>query len=193
MNAFEAYTHYVAIKSHFNSSSYDYFKYNGKSRKITVKHFEKRRDKAFFFRLVKFNDPIMMLVWNIVEDDRWIGEICINEEAIHCYRKHKKIVQGLTYHLKNELKQFDNLKQAIEAEKTHPLIIQKYLRDEVSLETLTVLCDVVRPLNYWRKQCPGDPLIDKVCHIISKYKAFMKYNRDDMKVLVKEVFNGNTD
>jgi len=43
MTAFESYRVYSALKLHFTTDSYDYFKYNGKT-KVTPENFEKRKD-----------------------------------------------------------------------------------------------------------------------------------------------------
>ena len=47
-DAFEVYICYLAMKRHF-TSSYDYFKYNGKVN-ARVDAFENRKDKFFFFK-----------------------------------------------------------------------------------------------------------------------------------------------
>ena len=41
MTAFESYKMYVALKLHFTTDSYDYFKFNGKTR-VSETNFEKR-------------------------------------------------------------------------------------------------------------------------------------------------------
>ena len=52
MTEFEAYIQFLALKLHFTSEHYDYFKYNGKHN-ATMASFEKRTDKRFFKRLAK--------------------------------------------------------------------------------------------------------------------------------------------
>ena len=42
MTAFESYKMYVALKLHFTTDSYDYFKFNGKTR-VSETNFEKKR------------------------------------------------------------------------------------------------------------------------------------------------------
>ena len=50
MTEFDAYRQFLALKLHFTSNSYDYFKYNGKCN-VTVSSFNKRREKFFFKKL----------------------------------------------------------------------------------------------------------------------------------------------
>ena len=52
MSPFEAYKLYTAIKNHFTTESYDYFKYNGKVR-ASEHTFETRKDKYMFYKLSK--------------------------------------------------------------------------------------------------------------------------------------------
>ena len=47
---FAAYALWNALKLHFTSDSYDYFKYNGKTS-ISVTSFENRKDKYHFYKL----------------------------------------------------------------------------------------------------------------------------------------------
>ena len=50
ITGYEAFCLYQAIKLHFTTDYYDYFKYGGKS-KISVDAFENRKDKFYFYKL----------------------------------------------------------------------------------------------------------------------------------------------
>ena len=50
ITGYEAFGIYQALKLHFTTENFDYFKYNGKS-KISVTSFENRKDKWFFYKL----------------------------------------------------------------------------------------------------------------------------------------------
>ena len=47
MTGFECYKTYLALKHHFTNQSYDYFKYNGKT-KANEQTFKTRKDRYFF-------------------------------------------------------------------------------------------------------------------------------------------------
>ena len=84
MTGYEAFCLFQAIKLHFTSASYDFFKYNGKSN-ISVTAFENRKDKYHFYKLSrKFPNKEMLiefLVANFLEKDKlWVGDL-LNEEA----------------------------------------------------------------------------------------------------------------
>ena len=54
MTDFEAYRQFLALKLHFTSENYDYFRYNGKHN-ATMASFDKRTDKRLFKKLVRKN------------------------------------------------------------------------------------------------------------------------------------------
>ena len=104
------------MKNHFTKSSYDYFKYCGKSR-ASINSFHKRKDRYFFEKMSrqKSDDEIKAyFVANFVEcndpERLWIGEIIANGEE-H-YVNWLKRIQSLTYVFKTESEVFiskDNL------------------------------------------------------------------------------------
>ena len=105
MTGYEAFTIYHALKLHFNQDSYDYFRYNGKSR-ITVDNFEKRKDKYYFYKLSRqytsVEDYRNFLIANFVEDEKiWVGKL-LEEESVINYRNHQKVIQSMSYIFENE-------------------------------------------------------------------------------------------
>ena len=74
MTEFEAYIQFLALKLHFTSEHYDYFKYNGKHN-ATMASFEKRTDKRFFKRLAKRNINIVeYYVANLIDGKEWVSQ-----------------------------------------------------------------------------------------------------------------------
>lgn len=190
MTGYDVYLQYAAVKAHFHSKKYDYFRFNGKmGPRVNLDTYERRSDIIFFQRLARYRDPLMMLVYNLVESEHWIGEICLNEEARAMYAKHKKVNQALKYHLEQELRQYDSIKELIEVKGSHPLVIKDYLKEKISLETLTVLCDIARPFSYWKRELPQDLLMDQIIHRVSRYKGFMNYERPVVKNIVCRSLN----
>ena len=60
MNSYEAYTLYLAIKLHFTSDSYDFYKHNAKVNS-SFNTFLKRNDRFFFHKLTtKYNKEEML-------------------------------------------------------------------------------------------------------------------------------------
>ena len=85
MNPLECYKVYMAIRLHFISKSYDYFKYNGKV-KASNDSFYKRRDKYRFDHLCRqYNEKnIMQFLVNI-------HMMIVKELNLHLEKKEKNI------------------------------------------------------------------------------------------------------
>lgn len=191
MSAFECYKEYVALKNHFTKPSYNYFKYNGKSR-LNIKSFESRSDKLFFQKVAKHNDPRNYILANLLENNKlWIRDIAYNESALKTYQDWAKRQQSLMYVFKEEL---SKLKEDFDSnfkveDNTHPYVIKLFLRKEISLETLVLLVDLVKCNAYWSKRFEYDPTVEDVLNKIMKYRPFITYDREKVKNIVLDKFN----
>jgi hypothetical protein len=78
---FDVYKTYLAIKLHFQSDSYDYYKYGGKVN-AKLETFTRRKDRYFFYKLgTKYgqDDILDFFVANFIADSkRWIGNLLQN-------------------------------------------------------------------------------------------------------------------
>jgi len=102
---FKAYKLYLSIRNHF-TTSYDYFKYNGK---VNAKEdsFLKRKDKFFFTKLERKYDKEQLkdlFVSNFADgEDFWIGNI-LTMKAEEVYKSWKKRQDSLSYIFEQDLK-----------------------------------------------------------------------------------------
>lgn len=192
MEAIDAYRIYVALKNHFTSDTYDYFKYNKKA-KVTFDSFQKRKDKIFFAKLGNRKDSYLeeFLVSNFIHDTRtWIGEL-LSDESEAKYKEWKRKQESLTYAFKNDIdfldgytkEQFDELFRVEDG--THPRIIRMYLQKEISLETLTILDSVFTFMRRYDRMIT-DPLFKEVSKLCKKYQPFLKFDKAKMKSLIKD-------
>lgn len=190
MSAFECYKQYIALKNHFTRPTYDYFKYNGKTKLSSVS-FETRKDKLYFMKVAKHPDPVNYILSNLVENPKfWIKEIAYSTECEKVYRDWNKRQQSLLYLFKEELSKLnENFDLNFKAEdQTHPYVIKLFLRKEISLETLVILVDLVKCTAYWSNRFEYDPTIEDVMNKIMKYRPFVKYDREKVKNIVLDKF-----
>jgi hypothetical protein len=192
MSAFECYQEYLALKNHFTQPSYDYFKYNGKTKNVSYDSFEKRNDKLFFQKLAKHTDPRGMLVSNLVVNNKaWIKELAYGESANKIYMEWAKRQQSLMYLFKQELSKlhddFDS--NFVSKDNNHPYVLKLYLRKEISLETLVMLVDLVKCVKAWSKKHEYDPIVDETLKVIMKYRPFLTYDKDKVKQIVVDDFS----
>lgn len=192
MDALEAYKVYVALKNHFTSKTYDYFKYNGRT-KVGARSFEKRSDKYFFHKLAKRKDVVDYLVANFVYDDNvnaWIGNLLNNEHADKCYSQLVKTRESLSYVFTNDLDRLDpvfDYNFSIE-EGQHPKLLKAYLRHEITIETMIILDDLVGYMKKWDKLIDERILWPSIYLKCNKFRPFFQYDRNKMRQIVLDKF-----
>jgi len=181
MSGFDTYKTYLAIKQHFRSKSYDFFKYNGKV-KASPTSYETRKDKYFFEKAskkFKHEEFIDYVVANITQrnSDTWIGNM-MNEKNQINYKKWQKVTEALTYTFKNDIdlihnyeENFNNVFKMIDGQ--HPVLFRLHLRGKVSLETMVILDDLVNYSDSWYKY--KDILLDEFVDMMRKYKPFLNH------------------
>lgn len=190
MSAFECYKEYMALKNHFTKPSYDYFKYNGKTR-VSTQSFDTRKDKLYFMKVAKHADPVNYMLANLVENEKtWIKEIAYSQTAEKVYTDWVKRNQSFTYMFQSEAAKLDedfNSNFKIQSN-SHPFVLKLYLRKEISLETLIVLVDMVGCMPYWNKKLEYDPVWQDLSNKVIKYRPFLKYDREKVKKILLDKY-----
>jgi hypothetical protein len=193
MNAFEIYQLYLALKLHFTDESYDFHRYHGKV-KANAATFDGRRDKYFFEKLAKHSDPQGFLVANIISDrgGSYIRDLAYGEQSKKVYADWLKIKESLTYQFTNDINKLpSDLKSCLSADQNnHPQIIKMYLSNKISLETLCILVDVTKSLEYWDKKLVDDIVYKDIGMLIKKYTPFIVFERENIKTIVRKKLKG---
>lgn len=194
MNSYEAYQLFLAIKMHFTTNSYDFSKYGGKVR-TNVQAFEKRRDKFFFQKLAKKKNLQDFLVANYVKGNvEWIGDLA-SDEAEAIYTEWLKRTESLSYNLKNELSQLEDDFISFFRVKggQHPPLLTLYQRGKISLETLTILNDILDFFSIWDKKIVDPVIWPSIRDRSLKYRQFIQYDHAKTKKLVKSLMTASCD
>lgn len=200
MTGYEAFCLFSSLKLHFNSDSYDYFRYNGKTS-TSIDAFENRKDKYHFYKLSRrFSNAEQgrdFIVANLVHDSNvWIGHLLTEESDIQ-YRKRQKIIQALTYHFTNEVKDFlfdgnpnDNLTVV---DTQYPKLLHNMLHGDVSIETICVLNSILNFLPKWDVKIVDTIHYPRVSRTIKKYTPFIKFEPTKYKLILKKEYDANTE
>ena len=187
MTDYEAYKVYCAIKRHFQSTTYDYFKYNGKV-KTSYETFDKRPDKYFFAKLAKHKDIVGFLVANFANGDRWVGDLVNEQVAEKAYRDWLMRKQSMSYVFKNDLDKIDNLIGSLKViDNQHPVLFKKYLSKEISAETLIIINKIQRFFGYWTKNLKTCIVWQEEKNKLQKLTHFVDY-QDKYKGMLIEQF-----
>lgn len=197
ITGYEAFCLYQAIKLHFTTDSYDYFKYGGKS-KISVEAFENRKDKFYFYklsrRLQNKDELVDFLVANFVaEDDVWVGDL-LDDKSESAYRQRQKVIQSLTYTFQNDcdkiFSEVSNPNEVLQSEDgDYPKLLTMTLRKEVEFETLCILNKTLNFFPMWNKKITDTIRWPVYRRKVLKYTPFVQYNSDKMKNILKNACN----
>ena len=194
---FEAYSLWNALKLHFTSDSYDYFKYNGKTN-VSKTSFTTNKSKYQFYKLSRKYDMEELknfYVANFIEGKGdWVGELL--QDGDENYAKWQKRQQSLTYAFENDIIQmFDSVDGAefwsIEdyfkpIDGGWPMLITKMMHGQISLESVCILVDILGCMPRWEKQITDDIIWPSNHRLIKKYTPFIQYDKDKFKKFLKE-------
>lgn len=178
MTPFDAYKLFHALKLHFTTDNYDYFKYSG-AISASVTKFEVRKDKYQFHKLSKKKDLDMFLVSAFMKKpDLWIGDL-FSEEYKSAYLDMQKRIQSLEYNFKSEMSAFDSLDDALTVKDGDwPKIVYGYKRKTVSPETMVIIQRVIKCFDYWDASIDDKLVWPRMKRSVKNYAPFINSKID---------------
>jgi hypothetical protein len=196
VTSFETYCAYLALKQHFSNQSYDYHKYNGKVN-AKLQTFHKRKDRYFYERLSRNKNKkeiIDYFIANLVAAENpsklWIGDLK-GESGEEIYSNWIRRNQSLPYTFSEDLKKLTEEHHIIECLKsknnTHPIIIKKFLKSEISIETLVILDVLLEFSKNLTELLSYDPVWKDLSLKIEKYKCFLLIDKPKYIKILKEI------
>lgn len=184
MNGYEVFCQYQAIKLHFTTDSYCYFKYNGKVS-TTPTGFEKRKDIYMFHRLareLKDEDVIPFMVSNfIIKDKTWTKDL-LAPSAMETMRKWKEMRADLENSFDRD---FTTIVEELDKENLGihsifsvrtgrlPVIWIMMNQGLIRMETIAILHGMTGMLDLWDKAYSSDYIYEKTSRLIRKYEPFL--------------------
>jgi hypothetical protein len=187
------YMMYNALRLHFTTDSYDYFKYNGKTN-TTKESFLTHKNKYAFYRLSRkhtLEDARDFFVANfLVNDSKWVGEL-LTEEAEEIYTDWKKRNQSLFYRFESDtqylLDNYDAHDIIKPVDGSFPVLLMQIMRKKVALETLVIMNNLMNFLPMWEKKIDDDIVWPMWQRKIKKYTPFVVYDKMKYKNKLKEM------
>ena len=181
MDEFDAYKMFVAIRNHFTTSSYDYFKYRGKTN-VTYQSFIKRRDRFMFAKLARLPSAKLRVAASFLEGCQWINEI-VGTQGYDALIKHQKYIESYSYHFREQLKCFDQpIGKLVQTNNGQPpLLAALYFQKKIDIETLIIIDGFVDFVTQWSREYSADPLMEKLITDIANFRGFFTYDRNKIK------------
>ena len=189
-HGYSAYVLFTSLKLHFTSTSYDYFKYHGKTN-VSESTFTKRRDKFSFYKLSrKYNLEELKnyYVANFLEGDiRWVGSISA-ADGEECYNKWQRRIQSLTYQFEQDIIHlFESSGNFLYVDNgDYPYLLKMMMQGEVMIETVVILNDIMGFFPMWDKKIVDDIVWPNWRLKLEKYTPFVRYDKAKFKAIVKE-------
>ena len=200
MDGFDVYKIYLAIKLHFTSESYDYFKHNGKTT-ARLNTFTKRRDRYFFHKLSRSYSSSACVDYFVAgfigSDTVWIGDV-VGKSGQDNYTKWQKRIESLSYVFENDCDtlldfieekeiKFDDLFKVKKGQ--HPPLVKLYLANKITVESMVILNDILNYTKQFNKEIGETVIWPKKYKLLMNYKPFLKYNSTKMKMIIKKKIN----
>lgn len=183
MNAYEVYKLDQALRLHFTTKNYDFFKYGGKTR-VNETHFNRMSDGQLYTyqNIASMKEPKSYLVGNyIFNREKFIRSF--NNDAYLRYRKYN--ISGI-YTFKEDLgalKKPFGTNFTVENQDEIPEIIKLYMQEKISLYTLCA----TRKLMDWTAKLPSNMLTAETIDMITKTYRFFKIDALSCKQAVIEI------
>lgn len=188
-SAFELFQNYLSLKLHFTKDNYNYFTYGGKTN-AKIESFEKRKDKYYFEKLSRKDDPEKILLSNILDNpNKWIGEFFDSK----AHAEFEKVEQSLTYRFTQDLglllENFNDNFSVKSGQRPH--LLKLYDQGQISTHTMTILNMIVNYIPYWDKKISDTIVYPKTRLRIVKLQPFLSVDIKKFKKIAKDKFFNN--
>ena len=196
---FDVYKTYLAVKLHFASDTYDYYKYGGKVN-AKLDTFTKRKDRYFFHKLsAKYAeaDILDFFVANFLADSkRWIGNLLANDGR-GVYLDYKKRKESFIYHFKQDcgtiVSDFSRRGLSFDdgflcANGQHPRMLRLLIQKKISYQTAVVLNHFLGFVKNWDKEITEKVVWPEISLKVARVKPFINFNATECKLIMKDVF-----
>ena len=174
MEPIDIYLMYCAMKAHFTSDSYDYFKYEGKTR-IKRESFFKRKDKFLFVRLShkykEYDDIKNYLISNFIRNPTGYVATFDDKHFEEWIDKRADFYNIFSYEMSPLVKDFEPL--FVVKNNNHPKLLTEYLGKRISLETLVILNKLVKFSKKWDKEMVDDYVWQDTKKLLKNYEGFL--------------------
>jgi len=194
---FASFALYNALKTHFTSKSYDFFKYNGKTN-VSKETFLKRKDKYSFYKLSrKFSLEELRnfyLANFVYGDSSWVGEMT-GPEGEAAYKKWQKINQSLSYVFQSDIEKLTDggspEQMLIVNDGQHPILLREVMSGTISVETIVILNSFLNFFPMWDRKIDDDLLWPNHRLKFTKYEPFLVYDKEKIKNILMKIIRDN--
>ena len=179
----QVYRMYLGIKLHFSEKKFNYVEAKG-GVKVSPEAFTKRKDRYYFEKLSEAYSPDQLLgyfVSNFVYG-RQDGAVINQEEGFSVYSEWKSKLERLSYHVISEVQglvdsgeSFNSFFVVNKQDGKHPPLLKRYLKGNISLETMLILDQLVDYLEDWRNYIKDEYIWAEIYKLMVRYSHFIDF------------------
>ena len=199
MTSYDAYRLYLAVKLHFTTPNYDFFRHNAKVNS-SLNSFLKRNDRFFFHKLTtkyKQEELLDYFVCNFFHNSKtWVGTL-VRADGDTVYNKFKKYKESFSYNFRNDCVlirnvidgdniRFDDVFSVVSGQ--HPRMLRLLLSGKISIQSLIIFDKILSFVNRWDKEITETIIWPEKSFKITKLKPFVNVNITKCKFVMKEIF-----
>ena len=192
IDPFESYKLYNALKLHFETG-YDAVKYNFKSN-VTPQSFFKRKDKYFFAKLAKkYNGNLRdFYISQFINEQSYVGDM-MDSEAESYYSTYKKIKESIHRVFSIDINNMSDInadfdKFFLSENGQQPYIVQLWMQEEISLETVVILNSIFGFIQIEDSKVSDTIVWPDNKRMIEKYTPFVNFDVNKCKTMLIDKF-----
>lgn len=188
MSPFQAFQMFMAVKSHFADSSYDYFKYHGKTR-VTKDAFLKRSDTYKFEALAALQNPLKRLHTSYIAGITDVHNV-MGDRGRKAEEAHNKLMARIAYELPKILHdQFhDHSMSSLKSNGDMPPLLYNIISDDICIEWQVVFNYYFDLVTKWDPTQKNNPLWLDIRNKILKYQPFMEWSKSTTDKIIVDFF-----
>lgn len=194
---FEVYKAYLALKSHFNQSDYDYIKYNG-NVSASIDSFKRRKDRWHFEKISKKygSRSFEFLLSNLIEDKKFWAGRAMDKKYDQIFNSWMGYIEADLYHFEADM---NTINEYCEAEGCgfndiflvvpgkHPIIFKLYKKSHIHFYTICYLAKMTGFHIELDKVNSFDPVWKEESNKIHKTIPFCNI-KDEYGEIVNKIF-----
>jgi len=125
----------------------------------------------------------------LANPNAWAGEL-LDDKAESIYKEWVKRKQSLTYQFKSDIINLDDQfnDNFVVKDGQHPRLLKLYMMNDISLETLVMICDITKCLGHWEKNISDTIVFPDINKLVRKYRPFLDYDKQKMRKILLDKY-----
>lgn len=194
MRPYECFELFTALKAHFNTNTYDFFKYGGKIRVGSEAAFQAKSDRYFYEKIAKKyknrDELVRFFLANILEKPKvWIGD-CSPE----VHQEYEQVHQNLEYLFGSDIAKIilfletngHNFNSLFDCQSgQHPILLTMLKSRVIRLETFIIMDAIFNFIPMFDRMIIDPVIWTALSTKCRRYRPFLKIDAKHFRKVMK--------